>query len=143
MVERQLYNPTRFMVMQHNNLMKTMRLEAAGRTSILMLVALLGFSECSRQPKPETLRIQITAHRYAFEPAVIRVRKGKDVILEISTTDVQHGFSIKELGIDESIQKGRPAVVNFSPRQIGEYKVECSVLCGPRHDQMRAKLVVE
>ena len=124
--------------------MKTMRLETAGRNSILILIiALLGFSACSRQPKPETVRIQVTAHRYAFEPAVIRVRKGQDVTLEISTTDVQHGFSIKELGIEESIQKGKPAFVSFTPRQIGEYNVECSVLCGPQHEQMRAKLVVE
>src|SRR5260370_11401418 len=28
----------------------------------------------------------------------IHVKKGQDVTLEISTTDVQHGFSVKDLG---------------------------------------------
>ena len=110
---------------------------------MLLLLALLGPAGCSRQSKQEAMHIQVTAHRYAFEPAVIRVKKGQNVTLEISTKDVQHGFAVKELGIDEPIQKGKPALVSFRPRQIGEYKVECSILCGPRHDQMQAKLVVE
>jgi hypothetical protein len=123
--------------MKHN-LMKTMGLEAASRLAVLVALTFLGFAGCGRQPKPEEVHIQVTACRYALEPAVIRVMSPWR-----STTDVQHGFSIKELGIDESVQKGRPAVVSLRPRQTGEYKVKCSILCGPRHDQMQGTLVVE
>ena len=131
------------MLATEHNFMKIMGLEAAGPLAVLVALTFLGFAGCGRQPKREGVHIQVRACRYAFEPAIIRVKKGQDVTLEISTTDVQHGFSIKELGIDESVQKGRPAVVSFRPRQTGEYKVKCSILCGPRHDQMQGTLLVE
>lgn len=123
--------------------MKAIVMEATELLPPVIFLAVLGLMGCNRQPKAEPAHIQVMAHRYAFEPAVIRVKKGQNVTLEISTSDVQHGFSVKELGIDESIQKGRPAMVNFRPSQAGEYKVECSIICGPRHEQMQGKIVVE
>ncbi len=97
---------------------------------------------CNRQ-KAEAVHIQVTAHRYGFEPAVIHIKKGQDVVLEVSTSDVQHGFEVKELGIDEPIQPGKPALVSFKADKAGEYKIDCSIICGPGHDRMQSKIVVE
>ena len=97
---------------------------------------------CTR-PKAQPLRIQVTMHRYAIEPEVIHVKKGQDVTLDVSTTDVQHGFAVKELGIDEPIQPGRPAEVSVKTDKPGEFKVECSIICGPGHQRMQGKIVVE
>ena len=98
---------------------------------------------CNRQPKPEPEHIQVIASKYAFEPAEIHVKRGQEVILEISTTDVQHGFFVRELGIDEPVQLGKPAMVSFRSDKVGEYRVECSILCGPGHDRMKGKIIVE
>ena len=92
--------------------------------------------------RPAT-RIKITAHKYTFEPSVIHVKQGEPVELEISTLDVQHGFEVKGLGLDESIQKGRPAIVTFTPLQKGEYRMNCDIICGPGHDDMEGKIVVD
>src|SRR5436305_159170 len=74
---------------------------------LLVLVSALSLAGCNRQPKPEPIHIQVTASRYTFQPPVIHIKKGQDVILEISTSDVQHGFEVKELGIDKPISELR------------------------------------
>jgi len=81
--------------------------------------------------------------KYSFDPAVIKVKSGDTVELEVSATDVQHGFSVPKLGIKQAIQPGKPATITFKAPDKGEYQVECSVICGPHHDDMQAKLVVE
>src|SRR5690349_3168780 len=110
---------------------------------IIILIFVFCLAGCNRQPKVEAAHIQVIAHKYAFEPVEIHVKKGQEVTLEISTTDVQHSFSVKGLGIDEPLQLGKPAVVSFRSDKAGEYPVECSIICGPGHDRMKAKIIVE
>ena len=82
--------------------------------------------------------------RYSIEPAEIRVSSGKRIQLEVTTADVQHGLDIPDLGIHESVQPGRTTYVDFTaPAKQGEYKVSCGILCGPHHDDMVARLVVQ
>jgi len=90
-----------------------------------------------------TEHIKVTMKKYSFDPAVIRVKSGDTVELEVSASDVQHGFSVPQLGIKEAIQPGSPATITFKAPAKGEYGIECSVICGPHHDDMLAKLVVE
>jgi heme/copper-type cytochrome/quinol oxidase subunit 2 len=61
----------------------------------------------------------------------------------VKTADVQHGFDVPDLGIKESVQPGRSAVFTIKTDRKGEFKIECGVLCGPHHDDMRGKLIVE
>lgn len=112
------------------------------RIFVVVSAFVLGLAGCSR-PKAQPVRIQVIMHRYAIEPEVIHVKKGQDVTLEVSTRDVQHGFAVKELGIDEPIQPGKPAEVSLKTDKPGEYKVECSIICGPGHQRMQGKIVVE
>ena len=81
--------------------------------------------------------------KFAIEPAVIHVKQSAKVVLDVSTQDVQHGFQVPELGINEPIQPGRPAEISLDTSRKGEFKVECSIICGPGHDDMQAKIVVE
>jgi heme/copper-type cytochrome/quinol oxidase subunit 2 len=97
---------------------------------------------CSRPPVPDE-HIKVVMKKYAIEPAIIRVKSGEIVELEVSTVDVQHGFEVAQLGIREAVQPGRPAVFTFKAPGKGEYLVTCSILCGAHHDDMQAKLVVE
>jgi cytochrome c oxidase subunit 2 len=81
--------------------------------------------------------------KYAIEPAEIRVKRGQLVELTISTLDVQHGFYVPDLGIKQPVQKNRPAVFTFTASRPGEYPVQCNIICGSGHDDMRAKIIVE
>jgi cytochrome c oxidase subunit 2 len=79
----------------------------------------------------------------SIEPAEIRVKQGENVVLEVSSADVQHGFEVKDLGISESVVPGKPAEIPLDTSRKGEFDVDCNILCGDGHNEMRAKIVVE
>jgi len=92
---------------------------------------------------PVDQRIQVVMKKYTIEPAIIHVKAGQVTELEVSTADVQHGFDVPGLGIKEPVRSGQPAVITLSHPPKGEYKVVCGIICGPHHEDMVAKLVVE
>ncbi|HEV3037739.1 MAG TPA: cupredoxin domain-containing protein [Candidatus Angelobacter sp.] len=104
--------------------------------------ALIGGCKGEQQTGP-TEHISVVMKKYSIEPAVIRVKSGSNVDLLVTTADVQHGFDVPQLGIKESVQPGRPTHVKFKAPAKGEYGVTCGIICGPHHDDMQAKLVVE
>ena len=110
-----------------------------------ILLALISVSAgCAKnRTGKEPVRIKITAKKYQFQPNPIRVKQGDEVLLEVSSADVQHGFRVPELGIDESVPKGKTAEISVVPAKRGEYKIECDIICGPGHDDMAGKIIVE
>jgi cytochrome c oxidase subunit II len=86
--------------------------------------------------------IQITASRYAFDPATIQVNAGEPVRIVIRSKDGVHGFSIPKLKIDVTVPKGGdPVTVEFTAPTAGRYEIACSEFCGSGHGQMKAALV--
>jgi hypothetical protein len=55
----------------------------------------------------------------------------------------QHGFDVPDMGIKEPVRSGQTAIITIKSPPKGEYKVVCGIICGPHHDDMVAKLVVE
>ncbi len=92
--------------------------------------------------KPDVV-IPVVMKKYAFDPPVIRVKKGQLVELDVSTADVQHGFTVPDLGIREPIQPRRPARIVFKADRAGVFPMTCSIICGPGHDDMAGKIIVE
>jgi cytochrome c oxidase subunit II len=80
--------------------------------------------------------IEIHAHRYVFNPSEIAVRKGETVRLKLISDDVPHSLLIKDLGVNQTITKGRPTEVILVPRQSGDYLGQCGRFCGAGHGQM-------
>jgi len=86
--------------------------------------------------------LQVTASKFAFEPATIQVVAGEPVQLVLRSADAVHGFAIRELNIDVDIPKGGAAVtVDFTAPAAGRYEIACSEFCGSGHGQMNAILV--
>jgi cytochrome c oxidase subunit 2 len=109
---------------------------------ILLNASLLCFIPgCSRQRQVE--HINVVMKKYQIQPAVIKVKSGDQVELEISAADVQHGFDVPQLGIKQPVQPGKPERVSFQAPARGEYQISCGIICGPHHDDMQAKLLVE
>ena len=56
-----------------------------------------------------------------------------------------HGFAIKEL-IDQGwalrLKEGTQEFTLVAPERPGEYVIECTVMCGEGHDDMKMKLIV-
>ena len=111
--------------------------------SLFTLGFLMTVAGCRSQSNPADEHIKVVMKKYTIEPAVIHVKAGKVTELEVSTADVQHGFDVPGLGIKEPVRAGQPAVITLKSPPKGEYNVVCGIVCGPRHDDMQAKLVVE
>ena len=116
-----------------------MKILAAPALLVCLLASGCGKASSGKEP----VHIKLTAKKYRFEPSEVRVKRGDEVLLEVSSSDVQHGFHVPDLGIDEPIQKGKPAEIRFSAKDRGEFKIECDIICGPGHDDMAGKIVVE
>lgn len=97
---------------------------------------------CQKNPAPDE-HVRVVMRKYSIEPSLIRVKPGERVELDVTTSDVQHGLDIPDLGIKEPVQPGRTTVVTFRAPAKGEYRIACGVICGAHHEDMTAKLVVE
>lgn len=103
---------------------------------LVILVALcVSTLECTATQEPDRT-IEIRAHRYAFSPSEITVRKGETVRLKLFSDDVTHSLLIKDLGINQMVSKGKPAEVTFTAKQAGDFHGQCGRFCGSGHGQM-------
>lgn len=106
--------------------------------------------------------IPVSAKKYEFGPAEIRVKAGTHVRLVVTSTDREHGFEISPVadGADKSagpglkfdasvskpdfkLLKDQPVTVEFMADKPGTYSFKCSVLCGMGHHNMKGQIVVE
>ncbi len=80
-----------------------------------------------------------------MQPAVITVHKGDRVVLQLTSTDVVHGFSMKGYGIfvDKGIVPGKPVIVSFVASRTGSFPFSCNAICGKGHENMKGILHVQ
>jgi cytochrome c oxidase subunit 2 len=94
------------------------------------------------EPAGGARRVEVTAKRYAFDPAVITLKKGEPVVLILKSVDVQHGLRIRELGVEVKVPKGGTGQVQFTPDKTGDFVGHCFVFCGEGHGTMALTLHV-
>ena len=87
--------------------------------------------------------INISAKRFGFTPDHITVKKGETVKLRLTSEDVTHGFFMRALKIDETIEPGKPTEVTLTPQMAGTYTTICDHFCGVNHGNMKMTIVVE
>jgi cytochrome c oxidase subunit 2 len=113
------------------------------RNVILLCVpTLLVHLGCQKKPAAD-VRIKVVMKKYTIDPPVVRVKSGEVVALDVTSADVQHGLDIPELGIKQPVQPGGTTTITFTAPAKGEYRIACGVICGPHHEDMTGKLVVE
>jgi cytochrome c oxidase subunit 2 len=114
--------------------------------SLRVTLLVLGISFASpgkAQPAKPPRTITITAHRFAFDPAEITLKKGEEVVLILQSKDVTHGLVIEELGVRIDIKKGQPTEVKFTPETAGTFEGRCIHFCGAGHGSMTLTVHVE
>jgi heme/copper-type cytochrome/quinol oxidase subunit 2 len=80
-----------------------------------------------------------------IEKPVIEVSKGDRVVLKLTSSDVVHGFSLKDFGIylTEGIMPGKTTYVRFTADKVGTFTFSCNAICGDSHQNMQGLLVVK
>ncbi len=108
---------------------------------ITVLCGLSWLSACTR--RGDVTHIKVEMKKYELIPNTIRLRQGSNVVLDVNTLDVQHGFYVPDLNIKEPIQPGKPAAISIPTDRRGDFKIVCGIICGPMHDDMTGNIVVE
>lgn len=89
-------------------------------------------------PTPDRV-VHIVAERFLFTPAQITVEAGTTLEIRLTSQDTDHGFRI--VGHDEVDviipKRGRgEAKAVFEATEPGEFRFECSHICGAGHSYM-------
>ena len=79
-----------------------------------------------------------------IERPIIEVKKGENVVIKLASSDVVHGFSLKDFGVylRDGIQPGKVIYVSFKADQVGTFTFSCNAICGNMHQNMQGTLVV-
>ncbi len=108
----------------------------------MLLVLLSGIflrtvlSPCASWAQQEPRTINITAHRFSYEPGEITLKKGEPVVLILKSEDVPHGLRIRELDVEVKVAGHGTAQVQFTPDKTGDFVGHCFVFCGAGHGSM-------
>ena len=85
-------------------------------------------------------------HRHnRIKKPVITVKKGDVVVLKLRSSDVVHGFSLKDEGIfvSDGIHPGKTILVSFTANKAGTFTFSCNAICGKNHQNMQGTLIVK
>ncbi len=89
--------------------------------------------------------ISLSQKNGPIERPVIEVSKGDLVVLKLKSSDVVHGFSLKDFGVfvTDGIQPGKVTLVSFRADKVGTFTFSCNAICGDNHENMQGTLVVK
>lgn len=122
------------------------------RTLTILLVSLVGAGASADGQAPAAGRagagqerrvVEIVAERFTFTPSRVLVPVGATLEIRVRSEDTSHGFRIVG-GRNVIVPKRRfgEAVVVFEAVEPGEYRFECSKLCGAGHHFMTGEIIV-
>ena len=141
--------------------MRRMRL-GIGVMAALMIM-LVGNSSVQRvAAQGDVKEVTVSAKKFEFSPAEIRVKAGSRVRLIVTATDREHGIEINPVaeGADKKaapglkfdasvakpelkLPKEQATSIEFTTSQPGTYSFKCSVVCGMGHRSMKGEIIVE
>ena len=112
--------------------------------SVLTAAAVFGLASVvvyvAAQPAEQV--IKVTAKRFDYTPAEIRLKKGVPVVLEFTSQDVVMGFNVPDLGTRTDIVPGTVTRVRFVPDKVGTFDFYCDIFCGAGHEEMNGTIIV-
>jgi heme/copper-type cytochrome/quinol oxidase subunit 2 len=126
---------------------------------LLLLGGLAGFLVAHVRPMaPQVRNITITAHKYAYDPPVLRVNRGDEIHIRLVAQDVTHGFFLEGYDSEAKMRPEngtfwfrRPSKneqfseveeISFVATRPGKFHYRCSLTCGYMHPFMQGELIV-
>lgn len=84
----------------------------------------------------------LQASMWSWYP-ILKMREGQTYRLHVSSTDLQHGFSLMPLNMNFQVLPGYDHVLTITPTMKGEFTIVCNEFCGIGHHMMTGKIIVE
>ncbi len=91
---------------------------------------------------PPGSHVYLLAQAWNWYP-VLKLKKGVDYVLHLSSVDFNHGFSLFPLNINFQVVPGYDYGLKITPNSSGEFKIICNEFCGIGHHIMVGKIIVE
>ena len=89
------------------------------------------------------LEAYIVAKAFTFDPPILRVPSGKEIIIHVTSTDVIHGFQVTGTNINVAIIPGHVASFKITFHKNSNQNVICNEYCGLGHQNMVTKFIIE
>ena len=126
---------------------------------LLPLGGLVGFLTAHLgQAPPQERSITISAHKYAYDPPILRVNRGDRLHIRLVAEDVTHGFYLEGYDLDAKARPENPTFwvrrpsegsdyeeveeIDFIANRAGKFHYRCSITCGYMHPFMQGELIV-
>jgi len=133
------------------------KLEAAWTILPLFVVIIFAYLGAyslgqTRVVDPDAMVIRVVARQWSWQfeyPGTdvfsdkLYLPVGRQVLLQMQSTDVIHSFWVPEFRIKQDVVPGRITEYRITPTLIGPYKVRCAELCGASHAYMETPVIVE
>lgn len=85
--------------------------------------------------------IYLLGRQWQWYP-ILKLKKGETYRLHISSSDVQHGFSLQPTNLNLQILPSYDYVATITPTQSGEFSIICNEFCAIGHHLMAGKIIV-
>ncbi len=104
------------------------------------------------QPQAGQMVVEVTGRQYVWEfyypeydikTAELHIPLGRQVLLKITSADVNHAFWIPQMRIKKDAMAGKITTVHITAIEPGVYPIVCAELCGAGHAVMRSQAVIE
>jgi len=86
--------------------------------------------------------VYLTAMSFQWTP-ILKLQKGKEYILHLSSLDVNHGFSLYPININFQVVPGYDYGLRITPNAAGDFRIICNEFCGIGHHMMVGRVIVE
>jgi cytochrome c oxidase subunit 2 len=85
--------------------------------------------------------IYLMGMMWSWRP-VLRLQKGAEYTLHLSSLDVNHGFGLLPLNVNFQVVPGYDYGLRVTPTEAGDFRIVCNEFCGIGHHLMVGKVVV-
>lgn len=142
-----------------------MRLRKIPNYLLVGILLLLGgggglLSAQLQQAPAQDRHFTITAHKYAYDPSILRVNRGDRIYIRLVAKDVTHGFFLEGYNLDAKVRPENPTFwvrhpseggeeyeeeveeISFVADRAGKFHYRCSITCGYMHPFMQGELIV-
>jgi heme/copper-type cytochrome/quinol oxidase subunit 2 len=89
-----------------------------------------------------TFNITAKQFEYQISPAPFEVNVGDSVTLNLTSTDVIHGFQMERYTESITVRKGDTTSVSFVANTAGSFTFFCTIFCGTGHEGMDGRFTV-
>ena len=86
--------------------------------------------------------VYLMASMWRWYP-ILKLKKDQTYRVHVSSTDLQHGFSLQPMNMNFQILPGYDHVLTLTPTSTGTFQIICNEFCGIGHHLMTGRIIVE